>query len=78
MLRIDDIHAFGVIGMRQCEELLNFFIKYDIINTPINKNLFNGGNFYEKNDRTSFNSNANVIFGRVRYHKSIPHKTCGT
>ena len=28
---IDDIHAFGVIGMRECERLLNCFVKYDII-----------------------------------------------
>ena len=35
MLRIDDIHAFGVIGMRQCEKLLTFFVKYDII--PLKK-----------------------------------------
>ena len=31
MLRIDDIHAFGVIGMRGCEKLLNYLAKYDII-----------------------------------------------
>ena len=27
----DDIHAFGVIGMRGCEKLLNYLAKYDII-----------------------------------------------
>ena len=27
----DDIHAFGVIGMRECEKLLNCFTKYDIM-----------------------------------------------
>ena len=27
----DDIHAFGVIGMREHENLLNCFIKYDIM-----------------------------------------------
>ena len=27
----DDIHAFGVIGMRGCEKLLKYFAKYDII-----------------------------------------------
>ena len=27
----DDIHAFGVIGMRDCGKLLNYFAKYDII-----------------------------------------------
>ena len=31
MLRIDDIHAFGVIGTRDCEKLLNYLAKYDII-----------------------------------------------
>ena len=31
MLRIDDIHAFGVIGMRGCEKLLNYLAQYDII-----------------------------------------------
>ena len=31
MLRIDDIHAFGVIGMRDCGKLLNYLAKYDII-----------------------------------------------
>ena len=31
MLRIDDIHAFGVIDARGCEKLLNCFAKYDII-----------------------------------------------
>ena len=31
MLRIDDIHAFGVIGMRECGKLLNCFTKYDIM-----------------------------------------------
>ena len=35
----DDIHAFGVIGMRDCGKFLNYFAKYDIINSPINKNL---------------------------------------
>ena len=28
---IDDIHAFGVIETRECERLLNCFVKYDII-----------------------------------------------
>ena len=28
---IDYIHAFGVIGMRECEKLLNCFTKYDIM-----------------------------------------------
>ena len=27
----DDIHAFGVIGMREYENLLNYLPKYDII-----------------------------------------------
>ena len=27
MLRIDDIHAFGVIGMRDCGKLLNYLIR---------------------------------------------------
>ncbi|MBE6660754.1 MAG: four helix bundle protein [Ruminococcaceae bacterium] len=31
MLRIGDIHAFGVIGMRDCGKLLNYLAKYDII-----------------------------------------------
>ena len=31
MLRIDDIHAFGVIGMRDRRKLLNYLAKYDII-----------------------------------------------
>ena len=31
MLRIDDIHALGVIGSRDCEKLLNCFVTYDII-----------------------------------------------
>ena len=31
MLRIDDIHAFGVIGTRRCQILLNLFAKCDII-----------------------------------------------
>ena len=31
MLRIDDIHAFGVIDARGCEKLLNYLAKYDII-----------------------------------------------
>ena len=31
MLRIDDIHAFGVIGMRDCGKLLNYLAKYDTI-----------------------------------------------
>ena len=31
MLRIDDIHAFGVIGRRDCGKFLNYFGKYDII-----------------------------------------------
>ena len=31
MLRIDDIHAFCVIGMRDCGKLLNDLAKYDII-----------------------------------------------
>ena len=28
---IDDIHAFGVIGTRDCEKFLNYLAKYDII-----------------------------------------------
>ena len=28
---IDDIHAFGVIRIRECEKLLNCYAKYDII-----------------------------------------------
>ena len=31
MLRIDDIHAFGVIGTRDCGKFLNYFAKHDII-----------------------------------------------
>ena len=31
MLRIDDIHAFGVIGTRDYGKFLNYFAKYDII-----------------------------------------------
>ena len=31
MLRIDDIHAFGVIGTRDCVILLHCVEKYDII-----------------------------------------------
>ena len=31
MLRIDDIHAFGVIWMRDCVKYLKCFAKYDII-----------------------------------------------
>ena len=31
MLRIDDIHAFGVIGMRDCGKFLNYLAKYNII-----------------------------------------------
>ena len=27
----DDIHAFGVIGTRDCGKFLNYFAKYDII-----------------------------------------------
>ena len=30
----DDIHAFGVIGMRGCEKLLNYLAKYDIVVKP--------------------------------------------
>ena len=28
---IDDIHAFGVIGTRDCEKVLNHLVKYGII-----------------------------------------------
>ena len=28
---IDDIHAYGVIGTRDCGKFLNYFAKYDII-----------------------------------------------
>ena len=31
MLRIDDIHAYGVMGMRDCGKLLNYLAEYDII-----------------------------------------------
>ena len=36
MLRIDDIHAFGVIGTRDCEKLLNCFVTYDILKQETN------------------------------------------
>ena len=35
----DDIHAFGVIGMRGCARLLNYLAKYDIITSK--------GGYYE-------------------------------
>ena len=42
MLRIDDIHAFGVIGIRDCGKLLNYLAKYDII-------FFEGSDYMAKN-----------------------------
>ena len=38
----DDIHAFGVIGMRDCGKLLNYLAQYYII-------FFDGGDFMAKN-----------------------------